>query len=80
MFHSLTAARLIFMLGIVNLTTGLLILFTCRCIPGSKVLSKLTKFKAYDRIFSCHCYIWCIFWPSVITHAFLAIIYYGWPG
>ncbi|MBM4446050.1 MAG: hypothetical protein FJ023_01695 [Chloroflexi bacterium] len=78
-FQSIIVARLIFILGIVNLLAGMLIFFSCRCIPNGSLLSKLTKYPAYQRFFRYHCYIWWIFWPSVIVHALLAIAFFGIP-
>ena len=78
-FHSIVVARLIFILGIVNLLALMLIFFSCRCIPGSRLLSKLAKYTAYNRFFKYHCYIWWILWPSVIAHALLAIAFFGIP-
>lgn len=79
MISTLTATRVIFSLGIVNLVSGLLIFFSCRCLPGSRLGKRLVKFKWYQRFFKLHCYIWWVFWTSVVVHAIFAIIYIGWP-
>ncbi len=71
--------KLIFVLGIVNLITGFMILITCRCIAGAKIVGKLMAYPAYQRFFSYHCYIWWAFWISVIVHAILAITLSGIP-
>jgi hypothetical protein len=76
---ALTATRVIFTLGIINLVTGLLIFFSCRCLPGSRIGKGLMKQRWYQRYFKIHCYIWWIFWGSVVVHAVFAIIYFGWP-
>jgi hypothetical protein len=76
---TLAAMRILFILGIVNLVTGFLIFFSCRCLPGSKVGKGLMKYKWYQRFFKFHCYIWWVFWASVVVHAVFAIIYIGWP-
>ena len=78
-FHSLVVARLIFILGIVNLLTGLLVFFSCRCLPGSKLGGWLMKHATYQRYFKYHCHIWKVFWPSVMVHAFLASMFFGIP-
>ena len=75
----LIVSRLIFILGITNLVSGLLIFFSCRCLPGSGIGRKLMKQKVYQRFYKYHCYIWIVFWPSVMIHAILAIMVYGWP-
>ena len=79
MISTLTATRVIFSLGMVNLVSGLLIFFSCRCLPGSRLGKRLVKFKWYQRFFKLHCYIWWVFWTSVVVHAVFAIIYIGWP-
>ena len=79
-FQTVFVARLIFMLGIVNIISFLLLFGTCRCFPGTKILAHLTQNVRYKRFFRYHCYIWWIFWPSVVIHATLAILFSGWPG
>jgi len=69
MFQTLTAARVLFALGIVNLVTGLMVLFTCRCLPTSR----LGSFYKY------HCYYWWVFWVSVIIHAIFGLGLIGNP-
>lgn len=71
--------RIIFVLGVVNLITGVMILFTCRCIAGARIVGKLMAYPHYQRFFSYHCYIWWAFWVSVIVHAILAILLSGIP-
>ena len=79
-FDPLVAIRLIFILGSVNLVTGLLIFLSCRCLPGSKIGGWLMKHQPYQRFYRYHCYIWRVFWASVMIHAILAIIFIGWPA
>jgi hypothetical protein len=79
MIDSLTALRVLFILGIVNLVTGFLIFFSCRCLPGLKLGKNLMKYRWYQHFFKLHCYIWWIFWVSVVIHAVFAIVYIGWP-
>jgi hypothetical protein len=76
---TLVAMRVLFILGIVNLVTGLLIFFSCRCLPGSRLGKGLMKYKWYQQFFKHHCYIWWAFWTSVVVHAIFAMIYVGWP-
>jgi len=77
--NTIIAIRIMFVLGIVNLLTGLSIFFSCRCLPGSRFGKRLMKYNWYQKFFKWHCYIWWIFWISVVIHAILAIIYIGWP-
>ena len=79
-FDPLAATRLIVTLGIINLVTGLLIFFSCRCLPGSKLGNRLMKHQGYQRFYKYHCYIWRVFWTSVMVHAALAVILFGWPS
>ena len=78
-FQSVFSARLIFVLGIINLISGVLVLFTCRCIPALSFTGKIMQNKFYSRIYKYHCIIWWVFWISVIVHAVFAIALYGAP-
>lgn len=80
MLNPILVTRLIIILGIVNLITGGLIFFSCRCLPGSKLGSKLMKYQTFQGFYKYHCYLWRIFWPSVMIHGILAIIFIGWPN
>ncbi len=79
MISALTASRVIVVLGIINLTSGLVILFTCRCVPLMRLGKGLMKRGWYLKFYKLHGYIWWIFWGSVVVHAIFALIYYGWP-
>ncbi|MFH1650977.1 MAG: hypothetical protein ABID87_02575 [Chloroflexota bacterium] len=76
----LLATRLIFILGITNLVTGTLIFFSCRCLGGSKLGGRLMKHPAFARFYRHHCFLWRVFWVSVVLHALLALTFLGWPG
>ena len=78
-FDSVAVARLILFLGIFNFILILLIFLSCRCLPGSRIGSRLMKVRWYKRFFGNHCYLWAVLWPSVILHAFFAIMFLGWP-
>lgn len=80
LFQTIFVARLIFILGFVNIFSFLLLFGTCRCVPGSKLLAHLAQSARYKSLFRYHCYIWWLFWPSVVIHAALAILFFGWPG
>jgi len=73
------APTVIFVLGIINLVTGVMVLFSCRCIAGAKITGKLMGYPAYQSFYQYHCYIWWVFWTSVIVHAILAILVFGIP-
>ena len=78
-FQSMVAARVIFVFGIINLVSGVLVLLTCRCIPGAKITSGLMGYAIYKSFYKYHCYIWWIFWVSVIVHAVFALALLGVP-
>jgi hypothetical protein len=78
-FQTAAAARLVFVLGIVNLVFVTSILFTCRCLPTWSVTKPIMKHKWYQRVYKFHCYLWWILIPSVIVHAIFALGLYGVP-
>jgi hypothetical protein len=76
-FQSIIAARLIFIFAVINLVTGALVLLSCRCIPTSKITASLMKYRTYQHFYRYHCYIWWVFWVSVIAHAVFAGMFFG---
>lgn len=76
---TLAAMRVLFILGIVNLVTGAMIFFSCRCLPGAGWAKGLMKYRWYQFVFKRHCRVWPVFWASVAVHAVFAIVYVGWP-
>ena len=82
-FESVVAVRVVFALGIINIVSGLLVFMSCRCTPGSRLVMRLTgslmKYEVYRRFYGLHCYIWWIFWVSVMVHAVFAIGSLGFP-
>jgi len=78
-FQSVAVARLILFLGIMNFVVILLIFLSCRCLPVSRLGRGLLQVRWYKRFFGNNCYLWAILWPSVLLHAFFAIMFLGWP-
>lgn len=78
-FSETAVARLIFILGITNLVAVTLIFLSCRCTPGLVIIGKLMKYRAYQRFYKYHCYIWWVLWTSVVVHAVFAISSVGVP-
>lgn len=78
-FHSIIIAKLIFALGILNLVALIFLFVTCRCLPMSKVGKHLMTNPLYKKLYKYHCYLWYVLGVSVIIHAALAIIFYGFP-
>lgn len=82
-FQSVAAVRVVFVLGIINVLSIGLIFLTCRCTPGARLTARITgnlmRFAFYRRVFSLHCYLWWVFWASVIVHAVFAVGSVGFP-
>jgi len=78
-FQTVVAAKLISILGIINLVTAVLVLPTCRCVPGLRITGNPMQYVAYRRFFKYHCYYWWVFWLSVVVHAIFAIGFMGLP-
>lgn len=76
---SLLVTRIIIIFGMVNLLTALLIFFSCRCLPPSKIGGTLMKYRPFQRLYRYHCYLWRVFWSSVVIHTILVVIFLGWP-
>jgi hypothetical protein len=78
-FQTDVAPKIVFVLGLTNLLSGLYVLFTCRCVPGWRFARSLMQRPWYQRLFKWHGKIWWVFWVSVMVHAVFAIGYYGRP-
>jgi hypothetical protein len=79
-FYSVGAGRVIFVLGIVNLLSVILLYSSCRSTISSSLGAWLMKHPAYKSFSRYHGYIWWVLWPSVLIHAFLAVMRLGWPA
>ena len=71
--------KIVFITALINLLSVFLILTTCRCMNMWKITSGLNKMAWFKRYFRWHCYIWYIFVPSLIIHAYFAISVMGVP-
>lgn len=71
--------KLTFILGIINIISLLLIIFSCKCLVGIKFLKRMWKYKIYQKYCRLHCYYWWIFLISVILHTIIALITFGIP-
>jgi hypothetical protein len=76
---AIIAPKIVFILGIINLLTGLTLYFSCRCIPMGKRGKQLMQKEWFKKYYKYHCVIWKIFWPSVIIHIVLAIMVFRIP-
>ncbi|MBI4188805.1 MAG: hypothetical protein HY529_06330 [Chloroflexi bacterium] len=79
-FDPLVATRVIIVLGIINLLSGILVFLSCRCLGGSKIGTRLMKNKSFARFYRYHCHIWKVFWASVFLHTVLVMVFLGWPS
>ena len=78
MVDTVTAQKVIFILGITNIIFAVLIFFSCRCMLEIFV-GKLMKYGWYSKFYKYHCYYWRFFILSVIVHATLAFLTFGNP-
>ena len=72
-FHSSTALTVILAFSITNIVLGILVFFTCRCMPGFQFARGLIQNKSYLKFYRYHCYLWLLFLASVMIHAVFAI-------
>ena len=60
---TIVALRTLFILGLINAATALLLFLTCRCLPTSRIGKKgLMAHRWFVRVYKYHCYLWWIFW------------------
>ncbi|MFA5078761.1 MAG: hypothetical protein WC541_04675 [Dehalococcoidia bacterium] len=72
-FHSQLARDIILVFAVCNIVLGLLVFFSCRCLPGFKFARGLMQNKNYINFYKFHCYLWLFFLISVMIHAVFAI-------
>ncbi|MDD5398586.1 MAG: hypothetical protein PHU70_05830 [Dehalococcoidia bacterium] len=72
-FHSQAARDIILILAVSNIVLGLLVFFSCRCLPGSRLARGLMQNQGYLTFYKFHCYLWLLFLISVMIHAVFAI-------
>jgi hypothetical protein len=74
-FASPAIDNVIFTTSIINVVGFLLLLFTCRFVPGSKLTRPLMRSEWFKRLYRYHSYIWWVFVPSVTVHAIFGILH-----
>ena len=79
MFQPIVVVRILFILGVINLVTGALIFFSCRCMAGIKFVNAMFKYNWYQKYYSRHCYYWWFFIISVAIHATVGFLIFGIP-
>lgn len=78
-FHSIWAARIVFIFSILNIVLGVLVFLSCRCIPGAKFFHNIMQNKRYIVFYKFHCWLWLLFLISVMIHAIFAVNLLGFP-
>ena len=73
------SAKIAFILGFTNITSLVLVLFSCRCMMGIKLFVYLMKYSWYKRFYTNHCYYWWVFIISVLLHTVFAFVAFGNP-
>ena len=71
--------KLVYILGITNLVSILLVFFSCRCLSGVKFVIGMMKYDWYKKFYSMHCIYWWIFAISVVLHVILSFLMLGSP-
>tara|TARA_Y100000310_G_scaffold324587_1_gene386609 strand:- start:42 stop:287 length:246 start_codon:yes stop_codon:yes gene_type:complete len=71
--------KLIYILGITNILSIILVMFTCRCMGLYRLTNKLFQYPWFQKIYSKHCWYWYIFIISVFAHTILAFKILGNP-
>jgi len=79
MFATITAARILFLSGLVVLVMSLLIMASCRCVPSKGLLGALRRASWFTRLFSRHCILWGIFAAVLVVHVVFAAGFLGIP-
>ena len=74
-FHSQIARDIILVFAISNIILGVLVFFTCRCMPGFQLTRGLMQNKNYLKFYKYHGYLWLIFLASVMIHAVFAVYF-----
>jgi|TARA_Y100000310_G_scaffold141404_1_gene140868 hypothetical protein len=73
------ATQLIFIFGIINVISIILVFFSCRCLVGAKLVKRLWQYDWYKKFYKMHCYYWWLFIISVLLHTILAFYVFGIP-
>ncbi len=71
--------RLALALGLLNLLGLSLVFFSCRCMGGMRLTSRLFKRTWFQRFYKYHCYYWVLLWFSVVAHLTIAFLVVGFP-
>ena len=80
MINYLLIRKLVFILGLINIASFILVFSSCRCIIGLNISQKLLKYKLFQSIYKYHKIFWLIFFISIILHSILAFIGFGIPN
>lgn len=72
-------AKLIYILGIINVISIILIFISCRCLAGANLVHRMMNYAWYRKFHLWHCHYWWIFFVSVILHTLLVFYLFGNP-
>ena len=71
--------RVIFLLGVINLLSLVMVFFSCRCLIGHRFVERMWKYGWYRLYHQGHCYYWWLLAISVFLHSAIALALYGNP-
>ena len=74
-FLSQPVENIILVTGIINLVFVLLLFFTCRFIPRSKLTKSWINQKWFKLLYRYHSYFWWVLIPSVLIHFVVVILH-----
>lgn len=79
MAFNVISGKIVFVLGLANILGIFLVFFSCRCLVGAGMFSRLMENRWYRGFYSKHCLFWWIFLLSVAAHAILSFYVFGFP-
>jgi hypothetical protein len=78
--QSSLALKIIFISAVLNVVLLIMLSLSCRCVPMlGRLGNKLMSYRPFQNFYKIHCYLWTIFWISVIVHMVFAIALIGIP-
>lgn len=75
--NPLIGVKLVYILGITNVISLLLVMFSCRCCLGRR--PSLANSKRYMNFYRYHCFYWWLLIASIFAHATIAFLAFGIP-
>ena len=75
----LLGQKIVYILGITNIVSIILVFFSCRCLLGWKLTARLARFPWFQKFYRYHCWYWWLFIVSVFAHSVIALLIFGNP-